>query len=135
MGPVPPAPYLLIESTSLCIHRAPRNAGLKHRHCNTNERRQGSAAVDDLLQEFITETMESLAQLDSDMVEFERDPTAAETLSRIFRVMHTIKGTCGFLGLPRLERVAHAGEDVLGKFRDGALAVTPGAVSSILRCV
>src|SRR4029079_17996013 len=49
--------------------------------------------------------------------------------------MHTIKGTCGFLGLGRLERVAHAGEDVLGKFRDGALPVTTEAVSLILRCL
>src|SRR4051812_2524 len=121
MGPRRPAPYLLLKSTSLCIHRASRRSRLKHRL----SRWQRSAAVDDLIHEFITETMESLAQLDSDMVEFERDPTAAETLSRIFRVMHTIKGTCGFLGLSRLERVAHAGEDVLGKFRDGALAVTP----------
>src|SRR3546814_1683281 len=49
--------------------------------------------------------------------------------------MHTIKGTCGFLGLPRLEAVAHAGENVLGKVRDGELEVTPEAVSLILECL
>lgn len=49
--------------------------------------------------------------------------------------MHTIKGTCGFLGLPRLESVAHAGENILGKFRDGVLPVTPEAVTLILKCI
>jgi two-component system chemotaxis sensor kinase CheA len=91
--------------------------------------------MDDLIQEFVTETTESLGHLDRDMVAFERTPDDADTLSRIFRLMHTVKGTCGFLGLSRLERVAHAGEDVLGKFRDKTLDVTPGAVSAILRCI
>lgn len=49
--------------------------------------------------------------------------------------MHTIRGTCGFLGLPRLESVAHAGENILGKFRDGVLPVTPEAVTLILKCI
>src|SRR4051794_1748412 len=91
--------------------------------------------MDDLIQEFITETSESLGQLDQDMVQLERNGGDPETLGRIFRVMHTIKGTCGFLGLSRLERVAHAGEDVLGKFRDGTLPVTSSAVSAVLRSV
>ncbi len=91
--------------------------------------------MDDLIQEFVTETTESLGHLDRDMVAFERSPEDADTLGRIFRLMHTVKGTCGFLGLGRLERVAHAGEDVLGKFRDKTLDVTPGAVSAILRCI
>ncbi|MGE3333008.1 MAG: chemotaxis protein CheA [Rhodospirillaceae bacterium] len=91
--------------------------------------------MDDIIQEFVTETNESLALLDQEMVKFEQQPNDADTLSRIFRVMHTIKGTCGFLGLPRLEKVAHAGEDVLGKFRDGALVVSQEAVTLILRCL
>ena len=49
--------------------------------------------------------------------------------------MHTIKGTCGFLALPRLEKVAYAGEDILGKFRDGELTVSSEAVSLILKCI
>ena len=49
--------------------------------------------------------------------------------------MHTIRGTCGFLGLPRLESVAHAGENILGKFRDGVLPVAPEAVTLILKCI
>ncbi len=91
--------------------------------------------MDELLQEFLTETNESLATLDSELVRFERESSDAKILGNIFRLMHTIKGTCGFLGLPRLEAVAHAGENVLGKFRDGELAVTPGAVTLILRAI
>jgi two-component system, chemotaxis family, sensor kinase CheA len=91
--------------------------------------------MDDLLTEFLTETSESLAVLDVELVKFEQDPKDAEILMNIFRLVHTIKGTCGFLGLPRLEKVAHAGEDVLGKFRDGELEVTPDAVTLILKCL
>src|SRR6185312_475796 len=91
--------------------------------------------MDDLLQEFLAETNESLSLLDVELVRFEREPSDATTLSNIFRLMHTIKGTCGFLGLPRLGSVAHAGENILGKFRDGELAVTPLAVTLILRAI
>ncbi len=91
--------------------------------------------MDDLIGEFLTETNESLAQLDTELVRLEQEPNNHEVLSSIFRLMHTIKGTCGFLGLPRLEAVAHAGENILGKFRDGELAVTADAVTLILRCI
>jgi len=91
--------------------------------------------MDDLLQEFLAETTESLSVLDVELVRFERDSSDATILSNIFRLMHTIKGTCGFLGLPRLGAVAHAGENILGKFRDGELAVTPLAVTLILRAI
>jgi len=91
--------------------------------------------MDDLLSEFLTETSEGLAVLDVELVQLEQNPNDQELLSNIFRYMHTIKGTCGFLGLPRLESVAHAGENILGKFRDGDLDVTPKAVSLILECL
>jgi len=90
--------------------------------------------MDDLLTEFLTETGESLATLDVELVKLEQNP-APQILSNIFRLVHTIKGTCGFLGLPRLEAVAHAGENVLGKFRDGELQVTPAAVTLILASI
>ncbi|MEA2778317.1 MAG: two-component system, chemotaxis family, sensor kinase CheA [Acetobacteraceae bacterium] len=90
------------------------------------------AAVDDLLSDFLTETNESLAELDVALITLERAPDDAETLSFIFRLVHTIKGTCGFPGLPRLERVAHAGENVLGKLRDRSLTVTPDIISQVL---
>jgi two-component system chemotaxis sensor kinase CheA len=91
--------------------------------------------MDDLLREFLAETGESLAVLDVELVRFERETSDATILSNIFRLMHTIKGTCGFLGLPRLGSVAHAGENVLGKFRDGELEVTPHAVTLILKAI
>jgi two-component system chemotaxis sensor kinase CheA len=91
--------------------------------------------MDDLLREFLTETSESLAVLDVELVKLEQNPNDPELLGNIFRLVHTIKGTCGFIGLPRLERVAHAGENVLGKVRDGELEVTPEAVSIILECL
>ncbi|MCC7427885.1 MAG: hybrid sensor histidine kinase/response regulator [Alphaproteobacteria bacterium] len=89
--------------------------------------------MDDLLPDFLTETNEGLAEIDTALVALERNPGDAATLQLIFRLVHTIKGTCGFLGLGRLERVAHATETVLGRFRDGALAVSPGAVTQVLR--
>ncbi len=88
--------------------------------------------MDDLLSDFLTETTESLGEADVALVRLERTPDDAATLSLVFRLVHTIKGTCGFLGLPRLERVAHAAENVLGKVRDGALTVTPEVVSQVL---
>ncbi len=91
--------------------------------------------MDDRLAEFLTETNDSLAELDVALVRFERSPGDSETLSQIFRLVHTIKGTCGFLGLPRLERVAHAAENVLGRIRDGVLAVTADLVSLVLRAL
>src|SRR5687768_14003899 len=87
--------------------------------------------MDDLLREFLTETGESLDTVDNQLVRFEQDPSDAKILSNIFRLVHTIKGTCGFLGLPRLESLAHAAETLMGKFRDGMPVTTP-AVSLIL---
>src|SRR5258708_18358092 len=70
--------------------------------------------------------------LDVELVKLEQNPNDPALLSNIFRLVHTIKGTCGFLGLPRLESVAHAAEHVVGKVRDGELQVWPVAVSLIL---
>ena len=88
--------------------------------------------MDDLLPEFLTETNEALAELDLALVKLERVPDDQPTLSLIFRMVHTIKGTCGFLGLPRLEHVAHAAENVLGRVRDGELVVTADVISLVL---
>ncbi len=87
--------------------------------------------MDDLLLEFLTETNESLDVVDVELVKFEQDPNNAQILDNIFRLVHTIKGTCGFLGLPRLESLAHAGETLMGKYRDGSPVTTEG-VSLIL---
>ncbi len=90
--------------------------------------------MDDLLREFLTETSESLDTVDNQLVRFEQDPNNAKILDNIFRLVHTIKGTCGFLGLPRLEALAHAGETLMGKFRDG-MPVTADAVTLILSSI
>ena len=88
--------------------------------------------MDDLLADFLTETNEGLTALDSALVRLERTPDDQPTLSEVFRLVHTIKGTCGFLGLSRLEAVAHAAENVLGRYRDGTLPVTPAGITVIL---
>ena len=100
--------------------------------------------MDDLLREFVTETNESLDVVDVELVRFEQDPNNAKILDNIFRLVHTIKGTCGFLGLPRLEALAHAAETLMGKFRDGASAsseavtlvlATIDRIKTILECL
>lgn len=89
--------------------------------------------MDDLLRDFLTETTESLSALDLDLVTLEKNPHDGELIGRIFRLVHSVKGNCGFLGLPRLESVAHHAESVLGQYRKGALRVTPDSVSLILQ--
>ena len=90
--------------------------------------------MDELLREFLTETSESLDVVDVELVRFEQDPNNAKILDNIFRLVHTIKGTCGFLGLPRLEALTHAAEALMGNFRDG-LPVTGEAVTLILATI
>src|SRR5215212_2798632 len=90
--------------------------------------------MDDLLREFLTETGEHLDVVDVELVRFEREPGNETILRNIFRLVHTIKGTCGFLGLPRLEALAHAAETLMGKFRDG-MPVTGDAVTLILSTI
>ncbi|MDQ6738564.1 MAG: chemotaxis protein CheW [Gemmatimonadota bacterium] len=91
--------------------------------------------MDDLLKDFLAESAENLAQLDLDVVKLERDPSNTDLLNSIFRSIHTIKGTCGFLGLPRLETVSHTTESVLDRLRTGTLHAEPDVVSDILRAV
>lgn len=91
--------------------------------------------MDELLEEFITEACENLEKLDNDLVTLEKEPNDNGLLSNIFRTIHTIKGACGFIGLTRLEKIAHSGENLLGKFRDGEMEVTPDAITLILACV
>jgi two-component system, chemotaxis family, sensor kinase CheA len=89
--------------------------------------------MDDLLREFLTETNESLDTVDVELVRFEQEPNNTKILGNIFRLVHTIKGTCGFLGLPRLEALAHAAETLMGKF--GGMPVTGDAVTLILSTI
>ena len=91
--------------------------------------------MDDLLADFLTETHEGLSAVDEALLRLERAPDDAPTLAEIFRQVHTIKGTCGFLGLSRLEKVGHAAETMLGLYRDGTLAVTPEGITLIFTAV
>jgi two-component system chemotaxis sensor kinase CheA len=91
--------------------------------------------MDDLISEFLAETNEALAELDTALVDLERASEDAEILARIFRMVHSVKGTCGFLGLSRLEAVAHAAESLLGLYRDGDIAVSPNGVTAVLAAI
>src|SRR5436309_6492411 len=90
--------------------------------------------MDDLLREFLTETSESLDTVDNQLVRFEQEPNNTKILDNIFRLVHTIKGTCGFLGLPRLEALTHAAESLMGNFRAGR-PVTAEAVTLVLATI
>jgi two-component system chemotaxis sensor kinase CheA len=91
--------------------------------------------LDEIVKEFLVESHENLDQLDRDLVILEQDPTSRDTLSSIFRTIHTIKGTCGFLGFGKLESVAHVGENLLSKLRDGDLALDPSMTTGLLSLV
>ncbi|MBK6306915.1 MAG: Hpt domain-containing protein, partial [Gemmatimonadetes bacterium] len=91
--------------------------------------------MDDLLRDFLTESAENLQKLDQDLIELEQRPHDLALVHSIFRTIHTIKGTCGFIGLPRLEVLAHVTESVLGAVREGRLMVVPSMISDILQSV
>jgi two-component system chemotaxis sensor kinase CheA len=91
--------------------------------------------MDDLIKEFLVESIENLDRLDSELVKLETDPSSQELLSSIFRTIHTIKGSCGFLGFSKLEKVAHVGESLLSRLRDGKLSLTPEFTSGLLAMV
>ncbi len=111
----------------------------KQEEASTEETAKPSAEIDEdmepIVNEFLVESYENLDRLDKDLVELEQDPGDTEILSSIFRTIHTIKGTCGFIGLNKLEKVAHVGENLLGKLRDGDLALNPQRTSALLAMV
>ena len=89
----------------------------------------------EIVKEFLVESYENLDRLDRDLLELEKDPTASETLASVFRTIHTIKGTCGFLGFGHLEKVAHAGENLLTKLREGELTLNAEIATALLKLV
>lgn len=88
--------------------------------------------MDEVVQEFLVESYENLDQLDRDLVSLEENPGDTEILGSIFRMFHTIKGTCGFLGFTKLEAVTHAGENLLSDLREGVLQINPRIASGLL---
>jgi two-component system, chemotaxis family, sensor kinase CheA len=89
----------------------------------------------EIIQEFLVESHENLDQLDRDLVSLEQQPQSRELVSGIFRTIHTIKGTSGFLAFGRLEAVTHAGESLLARLRDGTQPVTADTISTLLAMV
>ena len=90
--------------------------------------------MDEIVTEFLIESYENLDRLDRDFVAIEKNPSE-EALGSIFRAIHTIKGTCGFLGLGKLESVTHVGESLLSLLRDGTLQVSPKIIDALLAMV
>jgi two-component system chemotaxis sensor kinase CheA len=90
---------------------------------------------EDVIREFLIESHENLSRLDQELVELEKHPKDAELLASIFRTIHTIKGTCGFLAFSTLERIAHQAESLLSQLRDGRRELTPSLVSLVLETV
>jgi len=89
----------------------------------------------EIIQDFLVESAENLDRLDRDLVGLEKNPGDKNALAAIFRTIHTIKGTCGFLGFNKLEKVAHVGENLLTRLRDGQLKLTPEITTALLNMV
>ncbi len=89
---------------------------------------------EELLNEFLVESNENMAEIEQQLMALEANPDDASLLDAIFRTVHTVKGSCGFIGLTRLQEVAHAGEDLLGKMRATRFRATPEVVSLLLEC-
>ena len=89
----------------------------------------------EIVAEFLVESHENLDQLDRDLVELERTPDSRELLSSIFRTIHTIKGTSGFLAFNRLEALTHVGENLLSRLRDGKMVMTSVTAGALLTMV
>ncbi|HEY5248405.1 MAG TPA: Hpt domain-containing protein, partial [Dermatophilaceae bacterium] len=91
--------------------------------------------MEEIVTEFLVESHENLDQLDQDLVALEREPGSHELLSSIFRTVHTIKGTCGFLAFGTLESVTHVGESILSRLRDGEMTLTARHTTVLLEMV
>ena len=91
--------------------------------------------MDEVVEEFLVESTEMLDQMEQEMVSFEAGRAGPEAIRTIFRAIHTIKGTCGFLGMQRLQSLTHAAENLLSALRDGELGVTPAITSELLAVV
>ena len=88
--------------------------------------------MDEVVTEFLVESNEALDQIDLDFITLESNPSSHETLASVFRAVHTIKGTCGFLGFEKLERLTHVGETLLGRLRDGGLEMSGEITNALL---
>ncbi len=93
------------------------------------------SGMDEALRAFLVESTENLAHLEEDLVVLERTPGDAATLARVFRVVHTIKGTCGFFGYNRMESLTHAAEDALVLLRDGHITFSRDLANALFELI
>src|SRR5271169_1091825 len=91
--------------------------------------------MDEIVKDFLIESIENLDRLDQELVKLESDPSSKELLASVFRTIHTIKGSCGFLGFARLEKLTHAGENLLSRLREGELGLNEKITSALLTMV
>src|SRR5215212_9611340 len=92
-------------------------------------------AIDEIVAEFLVESHENLDQLDRDLLALEQDPQSRDLLAGVFRTIHTIKGTSGFLAFHRLEKLTHIGESLLSRLRDGRIELTDARSTALLQMV
>ncbi|MFN8074610.1 MAG: chemotaxis protein CheA [Kineosporiaceae bacterium] len=92
-------------------------------------------AIDEIVAEFLVESHENLDQLDRDLLALEQNPGSRELLASVFRTIHTIKGTSGFLAFHRLEKITHVGENLLSRLRDGKIQLTEERSTALLKMV
>jgi two-component system chemotaxis sensor kinase CheA len=92
-------------------------------------------AIDEIVAEFLVESHENLDQLDRDLLALEQNPGSRDLLASVFRTIHTIKGTSGFLAFHRLEKLTHVGESLLSRLRDGRIGLTEERATSLLKMV
>src|SRR3954453_1944294 len=92
-------------------------------------------AIDEIVAEFLVESHENLDQLDRDLLALEQNPDSRELIASVFRTIHTIKGTSGFLAFHRLEKLTHVGENLLSRLRDGRIALTEARSTALLTMV
>ena len=91
--------------------------------------------LDEIVREFLVESNEGLDQVERDLVQLERTPGSAELVARVFRAIHTVKGTSGCLGFPQVEALAHVGEDLLSRVRDGLICLSSEMATALLAMV
>lgn len=92
--------------------------------------------MDEIVKEFLVESSENLDQLEQDFVTLERSESSdPEVLGNIFRTIHTIQGTCGFLGFSKMEEITYLGEDLLGRLKTGEIVIDEDLSSALLNMV
>ena len=102
---------------------------------SSTEKGMGFMSDAEIIKEFLVESYENLDRLDQELIALEKEPANQDTLASIFRTIHTIKGTSGFLAFNQLEAVAHVGENLLARLRDGQLMLAPAITTGLLSMV